>query len=90
MAASPSPLISASRAAGAAITSANEPKRRDQLLGERLDVALRDGAEQQQFEQFVVGDGVRAGIAEALAQPFAMAVIVRRGLGEACSRSLAS
>jgi hypothetical protein len=55
----------------------------DQLLGQRLDVALRDGAEQHQLEQFVVADRVRAGLAKARAQPFAVAVIMRRGLGEA-------
>ena len=55
----------------------------DQLLGQRLDVALRDGAEQHQFEQFIVADRVAAGLAEAPAQPLAVAVIMRRRLGEA-------
>ena len=55
----------------------------DQVLGQRLDVALRDGAEQHQFEQFVVADGLGAGLAEARAQPLAVAVIMRGGLGKA-------
>ena len=62
MAASPMPLISASLAGGAAITSANEPNLAMQLLGERLDVALRDGAEQHELQQLVVADGLRAGL----------------------------
>jgi hypothetical protein len=58
----------------------------DQLLGERLDVALRDGAKQHQLEQLIVGDGIGAGIAEARTQPLAMAEVMRRALGEAVFR----
>ena len=36
-----------------------------------------------QFQKLVFGDGVRPGVEEALAQPFAMAEIMRRGLGQA-------
>ena len=38
----------------------------DQLLGERFDIALWDGAEQDELQQFVVWDGIGAGIAAAL------------------------
>ena len=55
----------------------------DQLLGQRFDVALRDGAEQHQFEQLVVAHRLGAGLAEAPAQSFAVAVIMRRSLGKA-------
>ena len=55
----------------------------DQLLGQRLDVALRDGAERHQFEQLVVAHRLGAGFAEAGAQSFAVAVIMRRSLGKA-------
>ena len=37
----------------------------DQRLGERLGVAPRRGAEQDQLEQLVVGQGVGARLAEA-------------------------
>ena len=50
----------------------------DQRLGQRLDVAARDGAEQHHFEQFVVAQRVCSRLAKALAQTFAMAVIMRR------------
>ena len=83
MAASPMPLTSASRAGGAATTSAKEPNLRDQFLGERFDVALRNGAEQHQLEQFVVAHRLAPAVAEAAAQPFAVAVIMRRRLGKA-------
>ena len=53
-----------------------------QRLGQRLDVAPRQRAEQQQLEQLVVGHRVGAGLAKALAQPLAVAVIMRQGLGE--------
>jgi hypothetical protein len=55
----------------------------DQLLGQRFDVALWNGAEQHQFEQLVVADCLGAGLAEAGAQPFTVAVIIRRSLGKA-------
>ena len=47
-----------------------------QRLGQRLDVAARDRAEQLQFEQFVVGQGGELA-AGALAQPLAVAVEMR-------------
>src|SRR5262249_51896313 len=49
---------------------------RNELLGERLHVALRDGAKQDQLEELVVADRLAAGGEEALPQPRAMAVIV--------------
>jgi hypothetical protein len=49
----------------------------DEVLGERFDVALRDGAEQHELQQFIVAYGLRAGLPEAPAQSLAMAVIVR-------------
>jgi len=55
----------------------------DQFLGQLFDVALRDGAEQDQFEQFIIADGVLAGLAETVAQPLAVPVIMGRGLGKA-------
>ena len=39
-----------------------------------------------QFQKLVFGDGIRSGVEEALAQPFAMPEIVRRGLGQAVFR----
>ena len=36
-----------------------------------------------QFQKLVFGDGIRSGVEEALAQPFAMTQIMRRGLGQA-------
>ena len=54
----------------------------DQFFRQRFDVALRDGAEQHQLKQFVIADGILAGLAEAGAQPLAVAVIMRRRLGE--------
>jgi hypothetical protein len=53
---------------------------RDQLLRQRLDVALRDGAEQHQFEQFVIADGLGASLTKPFAQPLAVAMIMRRRL----------
>jgi hypothetical protein len=74
MLASPIPLISASRAAGAAITSANEPK-----------VAPRLRPKQQRFQQFVIRQRFRSGRAKTLAQALAVPVIVRRRLGKTAS-----
>ena len=82
MAASPMPLISARRAGGAEITSAKEPNFAMQLLGQWLDVALRDGAEQHQLQHFIVADRLGTGLPETRAQPLAMAVVVRRRLGK--------
>lgn len=49
----------------------------DQRLGQRLDVAPRQRAEQHHLQQFIVAQRVGAGAAKALAQPLAMAVIMR-------------
>jgi hypothetical protein len=46
----------------------------DQDLGQRLDVAPRHGAKQHQLQQLVIGDRVRARLAQALTQTVAMAV----------------
>jgi hypothetical protein len=56
-----------------------------QGLGERFDVALRDGAEEEQLQQFVVGKAVQASGAGAFAQPLAVAAVqiggrIRQGL----------
>ena len=48
----------------------------DQRLGERLDVAPRDGAKQHQLDQLVIGDGLGAGLQQALAQARAMSVVM--------------
>ncbi len=50
----------------------------DQRLGDRLGVAPRDQAKKQQLEDFVVGKRGVAQLAEAIAQPLAMAVIMLR------------
>jgi hypothetical protein len=55
----------------------------EQFLGERLHVATRHGAEQHQFQHLVIGQRLRPRLHEARAQAIAMAVIVRRGFGEA-------
>ena len=52
------------------------PKRSISVLGDRLGVATVDGEEEQQLEQLVVGQRLRRGVGEALAQPLAVAVIV--------------
>ena len=46
---------------------------RDQILGQRLGIALPDGGEKEEFEQFVIGQRLRATVQQALAQPLAMA-----------------
>ena len=86
MAASPRPLISRKPCLGSADDFGERAECLDQLLGERLDVALRNGAEQHQFQQLVIGEGIGPGLAEALAQPFAMPVIMRRGVFKAGGR----
>jgi hypothetical protein len=48
----------------------------DQGLGQRLHVATGNNAEQHHFEQLIVAE--RARLAKALAQPFPMAVVMRR------------
>ena len=47
-----------------------------QTLGQRLGVASGYRAKQQELEQLVLGQAVRARLVEALAQPLAVAVIV--------------
>src|ERR1700730_13537647 len=57
----------------------------EQILGERLDVSARIAGEQNHFDKLVIGQVVRPGRNETLAQPLAVTVIVRRvvrGLGE--------
>ena len=46
---------------------------RDQILGQRLGIALPDGGEEEEFEQFVIGQRLRATVQQALAQPLTMA-----------------
>jgi hypothetical protein len=58
-------------------------KGRDQGLGERLDVAPGQGAEQHRFQKLIIRQRLGSGLAETLAQTFAMAVVVRRRFGEA-------
>lgn len=55
----------------------------DQVFCERLDVALRDGAEKHELQEFVIAHRFGAGLPEAVAQPFPVAVIVRWRLGKA-------
>jgi hypothetical protein len=80
MTASPMPLVTASRAAGAEITSGNGSG--DEFLGERLHVTLRNGAEQHQFQQLIVVHRFGAGLAEAVTQPLAVAMIVGPNFGK--------
>ena len=49
-----------------------------QRLGQRLGVAPRQRRKQRHLQQFVIAQRLRPGAVEALAQPFAMAVIMRR------------
>jgi len=49
----------------------------DQRLGERLEVAPRDGGEQDQLQKLVIGQRVGAAFQEAAAQALAMLEIVR-------------
>ena len=59
---------------------AQHPRQRaeafEQRLGDRLGVAARNQAKQQQLEQLVVGERVGAGLVEAFTQAVAMAVHV--------------
>src|SRR5262249_5561726 len=50
-----------------------------QGLGERLDIAARQRAKQEQLQQFIIGQSLGAGLAEAAAQAFGMTMIMRRG-----------
>ena len=45
----------------------------DQILRQGFDIAARDGAEENEFEQLVILDAVDAGLFEPRAQAFAMA-----------------
>ena len=54
-----------------------------ELFGPKADRLTRE--QQDQFEQLVVAHRLRPGRAEARAQPFAVAVIMRRALGQAGS-----
>ena len=56
--------------------AANGAEALDQPLGQRLDVASGERLAEQQFQQLVIGQTVRARLVEALAQPLAMAVKV--------------
>src|SRR5258708_33744604 len=53
----------------------------DQVLGERLEVAARDGAKEHELEQLVNRQGIAAALEEARAQPLAMPEKVRGRLG---------
>ena len=53
-------------------------KSRDQGFGERLYVATRHGAKKDELEQFILAQGIGAAFAEAVAQPFPVAEIMRR------------
>ena len=53
---------------------------RDQVLGQRFDVPLRDGTEQHQLKQFVVADRLGAGLTKPRPQPPAVAMVMRRRL----------
>ena len=53
----------------------------EDCFGQRLGIAARQGAEQDQLEQLVVGKRIGASLAEALPQPFAVAEIVWLGGG---------
>jgi hypothetical protein len=78
MTASPMPLVTASRAAGAEITSGNGPNLAMSSLAS-LHVTLRNGAEQHQFQQLMVVHRFGAGLAEAVTQPLAVAMIPNFG-----------
>jgi hypothetical protein len=53
----------------------------DQALGDRLHVPARDGPEQEEFDELVIGEALAPGLRETRAQPFAMAEVVRRLAG---------
>lgn len=63
-----------------------ESESADQLLRNRLHVAPRDQAEQHRFEQFVIGQRIRPGCQETLAQPVAVPEIMRFRSGIRCHR----
>src|SRR5262249_831134 len=86
IASSPRPEISASRAGGAEITSANEPNFSSSFLGDRLDVAARQRPEQHELQKLVFGKTLRTGLSEPRAQPLAMAMVMRRRLRDCGQR----
>ena len=49
----------------------------DELLGERLDVDAHQHLAEHELENLIVGQRIGAGVDEPLAQPFAMAVVMR-------------
>lgn len=55
----------------------------DQFLGERFDIAPRDGREKYQLHDFVIGHRVGAAFEKAGAQALAVIEIVRRGFEDA-------
>src|SRR5262249_13916903 len=59
-------------------------KVRDQGLGKRFDIPPWNGAKQHELEQLVVAESIRAGIPEALPQPFAMTVKMRCARRDRC------
>ena len=64
-------------------TDAAQPaEARDQRLGERFDIAARDGPEQRQLQQLVIGQTLSARFRETRPQPVAMTGMMRgrRGL----------
>src|SRR5690606_16404691 len=58
-----------------------------QRLGGRLGVGARNGTEENEFEQFVIGERVAAGGREPLAQALAMAVKMRFPVADLTLRS---
>ena len=53
---------------------------RQQRLGQRLDVAHGDRAEEIEFKQFIVGQGLEPALQRPLTQALAMAAVRRRGV----------
>ena len=75
---SPIPSTSMRRAGGGGEHLGEGAEAAQQLLGDRLDVAARDRAEQHELQQLVIGQRVAADLGEAGAQAVAVAVVVRR------------
>ena len=59
---------------------------RNQRLGQRLHIAPRHGAEQDQLEKLIIGQRLGAALAEPVAQPLAVAVIMWRPIGRTEAR----
>jgi hypothetical protein len=64
------------RAGGCAEHAGKRAELREQRFGERLGVLARDGAVEEKFEEFVVGERARTGFIEACAQARAVIVVV--------------